>query len=117
MQSDEYVTVYGLKTCDTTRKALTMLKDAGMNVRLSDLRETPLGPESLTRFLEKFGDLLLNRKSTTWRRLPLEQRSAPIAKLLSDQPTLIKRPVVDSGSRTTLGWTKESQRTWGIGVE
>lgn len=102
------ITIYGLKTCDTCRKARRAAEKAGRDVKFVDVRETPLAPETRSRFLEAFGQELVNRKSTTWRGLSEEERSRDAETLLAEHPTLMKRPVID-GETLTLGWTTDVQ--------
>ncbi|TCP62890.1 Spx/MgsR family transcriptional regulator [Rhodovulum bhavnagarense] len=99
--------LYGLKNCDTCRKARRMLEGAGHTVTLRDLREAPLSAQELDRFLETFGAELVNRRSTTWRGLASDQRDAPPPDLIAAHPALMKRPVIEAESRLLPGWNKE----------
>lgn len=97
--------IYGLKNCDTCRKALKALAGAEM----VDIRATPLSEAQLSVFLETFGEALINRRSTTWRGLDEDARAqAPLA-LLQAHPALMKRPVIEAGGALYLGWGKEVQ--------
>ncbi|MEM5475850.1 ArsC/Spx/MgsR family protein [Pacificibacter sp. AS14] len=98
--------VYGIKSCDTCRKALKSL-----DATLQDIRAEPLSIEQLERFYAEFGDALVNKKSTTWRGLDEAERSREPIALLSDHPTLMKRPVIDLDGRLYLGWGKDVQAT------
>lgn len=101
--------VYGLKNCDTCRKAVKELSMAGHSVELVDISANPLAEAQISRFLESFGDALVNRRSTTWRGLSEAERAvAPLA-LLSDHPALMKRPVIDTGATLYLGWDAASK--------
>ena len=100
------LTLYGLKACDTCRKAAKTLESVGKDVRFHDVRETPLSEETLARFLDTFGEELINRRSTTWRGLSEDVRASAPLDLLSAYPTLMKRPVIEAGQTLTLGWTK-----------
>ncbi len=102
------LTLYGLKTCDTCRKARQALEKAGKSVEFVDVRDTPLGPDELARFHAEFGDALINRKSTTWRGLTEAERAIPPLELLGAHPTLMKRPVI-AGKILTLGWDATAQ--------
>lgn len=95
--------VYGIKACDTCRKAA---KELG--APLVDIRAEPLPPEQLGTFLEAFGESLVNRRSTTWRSLSEAERQEPPETLLVRYPTLMKRPVIEDDSGTLyLGWGAE----------
>jgi arsenate reductase len=100
--------LYGIKACDTCRKALKTLRDAGQDVAFVDIRDTPLEPELLLRFHEKFNDALLNTRSTTWRGLSEEERKSAPLDLLAAHPTLMKRPVIEADG-LYLGWGKDTQ--------
>ena len=101
--------VYGLKACDTCRKAVRAFKDAGREAAFHDVRADPLPDDMLARFEATFGDALVNRKSTTWRSLTEDERALPALVLLSRYPALMKRPVIEDGDRLTLGWDKTVQ--------
>lgn len=104
------LTIYGIKTCDTCRKARKALPQAAFH----DVRETPLDAALLARFLDRFGDALVNRASTTWRGLSEDDRLRSAAELLSEHPTLMKRPVIDTGQDLHLGWKKDVQSALGL---
>ncbi|GGA24939.1 ArsC/Spx/MgsR family protein [Neptunicoccus cionae] len=101
--------LYGLKNCDTCRKALKSLADAGHDVSFIDVRAEGVSREDLSRFYTAFGDDLVNTRSTTWRGLDTEERARPSLDLLGDHPTLMKRPVIETGSELSLGWGKPVQ--------
>lgn len=94
--------LYGLKTCDTCRKALAALPGA----EFVDLRDRPLSDDLLARALAAFPADLVNRRSTTWRGLSEADRSAPPAALLRAHPALMKRPLIETADgRLYLGWS------------
>ncbi|MFC7703886.1 arsenate reductase family protein [Plastorhodobacter daqingensis] len=101
--------LFGIPTCDTCRKARKALEAAGHSVTFRDVRAEPLSGEEIARFMAAFGDRILNRSSTTWRALPEDQRAADLATLLALHPTLMKRPVIDTGAELYLGWDKANQ--------
>ena len=101
--------IYGLKACDTCRKAVKALEGAGHEAELVDIRATPLSAGDLARFLDAFGDALVNRRSTTWRGLGEAARARPDADLLAEHPALIKRPVIEADGALYLGWDKAVQ--------
>ena len=107
--------LYGLKNCDTSRRALKALKAAGHEVELVDVRKDVINPEELERLYLVFGQDLLNRRSTTWRKLSEEERKEGAVALMIKHPTLMKRPVVlEEGGLLTLGWGKDEQKHWGV---
>lgn len=91
--------VYGIKTCDTCRKAVKAL-----GAEMRDIRANPLSQSERARFFEAFGSDLLNTRSTTWRSLSDEERARDPDALLEDHPTLMKRPVIDQEGQLYLGW-------------
>jgi len=97
--------LFGLKTCDTCRKAMKSLEAAGRDVEFVDVRQNPISRDRIATLLGRFGDdRLVNRRSTTWRGLGDGERSRPPLDLLTDYPTLMKRPVIEDGDVVTLGW-------------
>lgn len=104
--------LYGLKTCDTCRKAAKALNDQQPTFR--DVRAEPLTPTEISEFLAKFGDALVNKSSTTWRGLSEQDRGQSPERLLAEHPALMKRPVITDGDKTTLGWSAAVQKQWGL---
>ncbi|MFZ5962887.1 arsenate reductase family protein [Thalassococcus sp. BH17M4-6] len=102
--------LYGLKTCDTCRKALKSLPGA----TFIDVRADGVPGDVLAAAQDRFGAALLNTRSTTWRGLsPAEQERAPLD-LLADHPTLMKRPLIVDGDTMYLGWGKDVQQELGV---
>ncbi|MEC7763883.1 MAG: ArsC/Spx/MgsR family protein [Pseudomonadota bacterium] len=104
--------VYGIKSCDTVRKAMKELANAGHDPVLHDVRETPLQGSVLQAFFAEFGEALVNKRSTTWRELDDEARAGDPVELIAAHPTLMKRPVVEEGDRRTLGWDQTTRAVW-----
>ena len=84
--------LYGLKTCDSCRKARKALQNK--QVEYIDVREGQVPGAVLEAALAKFGDALLNRASTTWRGLDEVARASDPLALLKANPTLMKRPLI-----------------------
>lgn len=101
--------LYGIKACDTCRKARQELEKEGYSVTFSDVRDTPLAGSKIEDFLAQFGDALLNKRSTTWRGLSEADRAKPPLTLLTAHPTLMKRPVI-AAAETTLGWDAAAKK-------
>ena len=102
--------VYGLKNCDTCRKAMKALPEA----ELIDVRADGVPAEVLAEAQARFGDKLVNTRSTTWRGLTDEDRARDPLSLLADHPTLMKRPLVVDGDTMVLGWDKAAQAALGV---
>ncbi|MGR3466398.1 MAG: ArsC/Spx/MgsR family protein [Shimia sp.] len=100
--------LYGLSTCDTCRKARRALPDA----RFVDVRAEGVPRDTLDDALAQFGAALVNRRSTTWRALSEAERDQGADVLLSQHPTLMKRPLIVEGARMTLGWDANVAAEW-----
>ena len=102
------LTVYGIKQCDTVRKALKWLDQEGIEHRFHDFRTDGLSTELLQTWLDsEFSDKLVNRRSTTWRQLSETQRQPKgetLLNLLLQFPTLIKRPVFVKDQIVAIGF-------------
>lgn len=102
------LTVYGIKQCDTCRKALKWLKEQGIDHRFHDIRSDGLTLEMLQAWWSSpFAEKLTNRRSTTWRQLTDVQRQSEgeaLKALLLQHPTLIKRPVFVSDTIVAVGF-------------
>ncbi|MBV1867598.1 MAG: arsenate reductase [Marinosulfonomonas sp.] len=95
---------YGLKTCDTCRKAIRELRQSGQEPTVIDVRDDGVPDAQIAQFLAAFGSDLVNRRSTTWRNLSEAERSRDPAALLAAYPTLMKRPVIVDNGAYFLGW-------------
>lgn len=103
--------LYGLKNCDTCRKALKLMPDADF----IDVRADGVPAATLDQAYDQFGAALLNTRSTTWRGLSEVERARPPLALLSDHPTLMKRPLIEVGDALYLGWGEDVRADLGIG--
>jgi len=102
-------TLYGIKNCDTVKKARQWLDKNDIVYRFHDFRLDGLTLAQLIDFTaRKDWSLLLNRSSTSWRQLSLEQQAhltlEKAIDLMLSTPTLIKRPVLDTGERLIIGF-------------
>ena len=108
--------LYGLKNCDSCKKALSQLSAAGHDVSFFDICTDPLNQSQIADLLARHGDqLVLNRKSTTWRNLADSDRLLSPETLLALHPTLIKRPVIFHHDTSYVGWSKDVQAACGTG--
>ena len=102
--------LYGLKNCDTSKKALKALDAAGKPTAFVDIRADTDLATKVPLWLEAVGpDLLLNTRSTTWRGLSEAERTSDPATLLIANPTLIKRPVIEAGDKVYVSWSNAVQ--------
>lgn len=108
------VKLYGIKNCDTVRKALKALDDAKKPVEFIDVRKDGLDEETVSAWLEKVGaETLINKRGTSWRAMneteKLNAETNPASAIVK-APTLFKRPViVASDGAVTVGWKKAEQ--------
>ena len=106
-------TIYGIKACDTMKKARTWLDGHGVSYAFHDYKAVGIDRASLERWAGQVGwEVLLNRSGTTFRKLAdadktdLNQDKA-IA-LMLDQPSMIKRPVLDVGGELLVGFKPDA---------
>lgn len=102
--------IYGLKNCDSCRKARKALPEA----RFVDLREERLPDEVLRQAVDTFGDRLVNTRSTTWRELQPEERSLSPEVLVAAHPAVMKRPLIVDEARMVLGWDDATRAELGV---
>ena len=101
--------LYGISTCDTCKRAVKELQAAGRDVSFRDIRATPLSTAEIEAIIHEFGDLAVNKQSTTYRAFnDFLKASEPEAQIAA-QPTVMKRPVIQDGGRWYLGWDSATQ--------
>jgi Spx/MgsR family transcriptional regulator len=112
MASKRAVTLYGIKNCDTMKKARAWLDAEGVAYAFHDYKVEGIDRARLEGWAREVGwETLLNRAGTTFRKLPdadkdgLDERKA--LALMLDQPSMIKRPVLDLGGRILVGFKPE----------
>lgn len=106
--------LYGIKNCDTCKKALKALESAGHSVAYHDFRADGLNAEKISEWIALFGrDKVLNTRSTTWRGLSDEDKNIgddkDLVQLIVKNPTLVKRPVIENDPVFVIGWGKNEQ--------
>jgi arsenate reductase len=110
------ITLYGIKNCDTVKKARKWLEAKGTDYRFHDFREDGLSADAVQAWLDELGwEQLLNKRSTSWKQLSLEARENMSSETARDailqQPTLIKRPLLDTGQQRFTGFSAASYQT------
>ena len=96
--------LYGLSTCDTTKKALKSLQKAGKDVVFRDVRAQPLTRAEIDAIITEFGDRAVNKQSTTYRGFSDFLRESEADAQIAAQPTVMKRPIIQDGATWYLGW-------------
>ena len=96
------ITIYGIKSCSTMKKAFTKLDELGVSYDFHDYKKQGIDKESVQRWVNELGiDKVLNKRGTTWRKLTNEQKQAADANidtaidLLIENTSMIKRPIVE----------------------
>lgn len=103
------ITLYGIKNCDTVKRALTALDRTGIAYSFHDFKTAGLSVEEAEAFLTALGpEAVINRRGTTWRKLSADDQARAegegAAQLLSESSSLVKRPV----------W-RRSDGAWAVG--
>lgn len=102
--------IYGLKNCDTCRKAVKALAGS----ELIDVRADGIPSDVINAAFAQFETQLLNTRSTTWRGLSEDERAGAPLDLIAAHPALMKRPLIIAGEKMYLGWTKDTQAALGV---
>lgn len=105
-------TMYGIKNCDTMKKARRWLDEHNVAYDFHDYKKEGIDEKTLNQWSKKVGwETLLNRRGTTWRKLPdkvkdnIDEKSA--IKIMLEQPSIIKRPVLIKGSKYQVGFSDQ----------
>ena len=108
------IILYGIPNCDTVKKARAWLTGHGLAYSFHDFKKAGVPPERLAAWEDALGwQKLLNRQGTTWRKLDAAVQSgvtdaASAQALMRAQPSVIKRPVVEWGHDTSVGFDAEA---------
>lgn len=105
--------IYGIKNCDTIKKALNWLEQNNITYQFYDYKKVGVDLAILTQFVDEFGfENILNKRGTTWRKLGDRQNqitdNASAISLMQEQPSVIKRPLIDAGSKKLVGFNADS---------
>ena len=113
------IRVYGLKNCDTCRKAIKHLKEANVAYDFCDFRRDGLEFVKIEEWERLLGyDSLLNRRGTTWRGLSQSDKAdlnnEKAITLMFNNPALIKRPVFETKNKIVIGYTENQIKELGL---
>ena len=106
----DMTTLYGIKNCDSVKKARKWLESHAIDYHFHDFRQDGLDEKKLKGWVEDLGwESLVNKRSTTWKQLDSKTRESmtqsSAIKTMLENPTLIKRPVLDTGSQRHVGFS------------
>lgn len=110
------ITLYGIPNCDTVKKARTWLADNGHEFAFHDFKKQGLERAQVESWLAQLDwETLVNRKGTTWRNLPDERKAQIIDKasaceLMLENPSVIKRPVLQGAGPLNVGFSADQYR-------
>jgi Spx/MgsR family transcriptional regulator len=107
------INLYGIKNCDSCRKAKRWLQNRDIKFRFTDIREEVLNETLLKKWQKQLDwETLLNKKSMTWRKIPEMERADMDARLarnmILNYPTVMKRPVLDLDQQVVLGFNEDT---------
>lgn len=107
------VTIYGIKACDTMKKARTWLDEHGVTYAFHDYKVAGIDRASVERWVEQLGwETVLNRAGTTFRKLPDAEKTgidaAKAVDLMLAQPSMIKRPILDLDGGLLAGFKPDA---------
>jgi arsenate reductase (glutaredoxin) len=110
------ITLYGIKNCDTMKKARAWLDAKGVSYAFHDYKASGIDRTRLEGWVSEVGwETLLNRAGTTFRKLPDAEKAGidehKALALMVEQPSMIKRPIVDMGDRIVVGFKPEQYET------
>ncbi len=107
--------LYGIKNCDTMKKAMHWLDAQGVAYRFHDYKKAGVPGDALASWVAEFGwETIVNRKGTTWRKLDQDQRDQMTQEraitTMMEQPSLIKRPILVVENQTLTGFNPDVWR-------
>ena len=109
------ITLYGIPNCDTMKKARAWLAGNGVEYEFHDYKKLGIDEPTLRAWVAEMGwESLLNRRGMMWRKVPddikagLDEESA--VRLMLETPSIIKRPVLDTGGRRHVGFDPQQYR-------
>ena len=110
------ITLYGIPNCDTIKKARCWLENNGTEYHFHNYKKDGIDSGTLQQWCNALGwETVLNRRGTTWRKLPETDRESisetTAIKLMQENPSLIKRPILDNGGQFTAGFSDANYTT------
>jgi arsenate reductase len=110
------ITIFGIKNCDTMKKARTWLDEHKLAYQFHDYKAQGIDKPTLEGWVKKVGwEVLLNRAGTTFKKLPDADKEGLTEKkaiaLMLAQPSMIKRPVLEAKGKLTVGFKPDDYKT------
>ncbi len=107
------VILFGIKNCDTMKKAFNWLSENGVDYEFTDYKKAGVAAAHLADWSQRAGwETLLNKRGLTWKKLTDAERTdvneTKAIELMTQHPSLIKRPVLDTGRQLIIGFTPEN---------
>ncbi len=106
--------VYGIPNCDTVKKARKWLTEQGLEYNFIDFKKSSPTAEQIKQWVDAAGiEVVLNKRGTTWRKLDDATKAttdeSALIKLMSEQPSMIKRPIFEFNGQIEVGFTPDTQ--------
>lgn len=110
------ITIYGIKNCTTMKKAFDWCAEHGVDYAFHDYKKSGVSAERLEQWCQVAGwQALVNKRGTTWRKLTPQQQAvdtqAAAIALMQAHPSVIKRPVVETGQQLLIGFDSQTFAT------
>ena len=109
------ITLYGIPNCDTMKKARKWLQEHDVEYRFHNYKSDGVPEKELKNWIRQVGwETVLNRRGTAWRKLDdtakenLTEKS--VIRLMLENPSIIKRPVLDRNGKITVGFSEDSYK-------
>lgn len=110
------IKIYGIPNCDTMKKARKWLQDNNLDYEFHDYKKQGVPEKNLKQWIKKAGwETLLNKRGTTWRKLDDDIKNnideASSIRVMLDNPSTIKRPVLEDGKTLLVGFKEAEYKT------
>lgn len=104
--------VYGIPNCGSVKKARVLLEEQGKSYEFIDFKKQPPSTQLINTWVSEAGlERVLNKRGTTWRKLDDVQKAqtqqSDLIELMAQQPSLIKRPIIETGTTLLVGFDAE----------
>lgn len=108
------IKIYGIKNCDTMKKAFKWLEENNLEFEFHDYRKDGINENMVKMFIDALGiELVINKRGTTWRKLPDEIKESvddnSALSLLTENEAMIKRPIFEFDDELRIGFAKKDQ--------